>query len=154
MCTHECQRGSRGEEDSKNDWARSGLPPQSAWLLAGSRCFTLGPVPDLKFHGKAFPWPKKFYSLSPLCFCSSKKSERGTCELFNLSSRHKQMRTNTFCLLIETTQQQCSHLRWSIDIFKLLSCWTWCQQVHYSHSIRAPAAVSETVVTLANSPVG
>lgn len=45
----------RETEDGRNDPDCSDLPLQPVWPLAGSGCFTLSTVPDVKFDGKAFP---------------------------------------------------------------------------------------------------
>lgn len=66
----------------------------------------------------------------------------------------KQMWTKHILILIETTRQQCSHLRGSTDIFKLQSYGSCCQRVQHSHTMCAPAGVYGTVVTLTSSPTG
>lgn len=75
---------------------------QSVWLWAHSGCFTLGTVPDVKFHSIAFPWPKK-KKLNPSCChvsAAQTKVDRGRCLFIYFLT--KQMWTNSLLLAPKT----------------------------------------------------
>lgn len=73
-CRWGLQRETRAAEMTEP--AQTSYYGLSSWLLAGSGCFTLGTVADVKFHGNAFPWPKKFNSLLSGRFCSAQKVQQ------------------------------------------------------------------------------
>lgn len=52
-CRWGLQRETRAAEMTEP--AQTSYYGLSSWLLAGSGCFTLGTVADVKFHGNAFP---------------------------------------------------------------------------------------------------